>query len=374
MAFRMRTSWSLGFLVFALALSFAQSRAWAGPGQLFGPAELGSWTVQGNGKVEATPEMVVLKGSGLVALIPPKGASITIGGNVLGLNLSAGRDLLLTVYVRSNGGLFPERVSIRAGHGEGPVLYRLFIDADEYGDSAELAYVEIQAAHIDLGVHSVYSAPADGFELASALWEGFWRPSQINAATITTVATPLLKGVSFQLILFFIIALLIPVFLYAASRARMEQALQAAVLFAFIAAGSLFAARMDYNWLVAWSDEAGKLSGKSTADRVKAVNNGYLDELMDQTGFMRQSLPEGAKVSLSGVDGTSRLASLGRYYLLPVRASSEAGYIWTYRAEGLSLDTASGSLMKDGQVVASPVRLVKDFGKGSALFVREERQ
>lgn len=369
----MRMAKYLVLFSFMFLASFASSSAWAAPERLFGPEDLRAWAVQGNGAMEAGQERVILKGKGLVTLIPPEGMDIRTSGTVLGLRVSAGKDALLTVYVRSKAGIFPERVNIRGHHGNGPALYRFVIDEDAYGQAAELAAIEVRAAEVHLGVHSVTVKPASGIELASAVWESFWRPDYINAATITTVATPLFMGASFQIVLFFIVALLIPIFLYAASKARLTMALQTALLFAFIAAGLLFSARMDYNWLVAWGDEAGKLSGRGIVERVKAVNNGYLDDLLEQADYMRRNLPEGAEVRLAGAEESSRLASIGRYYLLPVRTSADARYIWIYRYGGLSLDKASMSLMKDGKVVASPVRLVKDFGGGSAVFVREGR-
>lgn len=359
-----------GFFLFALLFLFVSSTARAAEGRLFGPDDLKTWTVQGKSAVEAGHGGIVLKGRELAALIPSKGMALS--GSVLGLNISARTDALLTVYVRSNGKVYPERVNVRAGQGKGPALYRLLIGEDEYGPEAELAAIELRAARIDLIVHSVSLTPAMGSEYIAALWEEFWRPGYINAATITTVETPRFMGVSFQVYLLFIIALLVPVFLYAVSKGRPAGALQTAVLFAFIAAGILSAVRMDYNWLAAWGDEAGRLSGRDVAERVRAVNSGWLDDLLEQTDYMKKNLPEDATVTLAGIEESSRLASIGRYYLLPLRVSSDAGYVWTYRIEGLSFD--GSSLMRGGRVIASPVRLVKDFGEGSALFIREAAQ
>jgi|GEM_PF-6146212 hypothetical protein len=355
------------FFLSALLLLFVTSAAWAAEGRLFGPDDLKAWTVQGKSAVEAGPAGITLKGRELAALIPPKGTALS--GSVLGLDISSGTDALLTVYVRSNGKVFPERVNIRAGQGKGPALYRFLTGEDEYGPTAELAAIEIRAARIDFAVHSVALTPAIGTDYIAALWEEFWRPAYINAATITTIETPRFMGVSFQVYLLFIVALLVPVFLYAVSKTRPTGALQAAVLFAFIGAGTLSALRMDYNWLVAWGDEAGRLSGRDAFERVRAVNSGWLDELLEQTDYMKKNLPEDASVAIAGVEESSRLASIGRYYLLPLRVSSDARYVWTYRTEGLSFD--GSSLMKGGRVISSPVRLVKDFGEGSALFIRE---
>ena len=355
------------FFLSALLLLFVASAAWATEGRLFGPDDLKRWSAQGKSSVEAGPAGIILKGRELAALIPPKGTALS--GSVLGLNVSANADSLLTVYVRSNGKVFPERLNVRAGQGKGPALYRFLIGEDEYGPKAELAAIEIRAPRVDFAIHSVSVTPAAGSEYASALWEEFWRPAYINAATITTIETPRLMGVSFQVYLLFIVALLVPVFFYAASKTSSVGALQAAVLFAFIAAGIFSAVRMDYNWLVAWGDEAGRLSGRDASERVRAVNSGWLDELLEQTEYMKENLPQDASVTLAGVEESSRLASIGRYYLLALRVSSDASYVWTYRTEGLSFD--GGSLMKGGRVIASPVRLVKDFGEGSALFARE---
>lgn len=366
----MRLARVLCYCIF-LVIPIISSSAWGTSERLFVPDDLRTWAVQGNGTIEAGPDRVTLKGKDLAALIPPKG--VQVAGTVLGVNLSASTDSLITVYVRSNHGVFPERIHVRAGNGTQPVLYRFFIDEDEYGPDATLAAIEVRAANIDIAVHSVAVKPAQGVELAIALWEGFWRPDHINAATITTVATPDLKGVSFQVILLLIAALLIPVFLYVISRQHKDGALQKAFLFAFIAASLLFAFRMDYNWLVAWGDEAEKLSNKPTGERVRAVNNGYLNELLDQAEYMKRNLPEGAEVRLAGVEESSRLASLGRYYLLPIKSPADAGYIWTYRDRGFSLDASTKSLVKDGQVIAFPVRLLKDFGNGSAVYMKEAR-
>lgn len=367
----MSTAKSVSFFLSVLLGLFASFPAWASEGRVFGPDDLKTWTVQGNSSMEAGPDGVVLKGRELAAFIPPKGTAIS--GRVLGLSLSSGTDALLTVYVRSNGKVFPELVNVRARHGKGPALYRFLIDENEYGPAVELAAIEVRAARVDFVLHSVSLVPAHGVEYASVLWEEFWRPGHINAATITTVETPRLMGVSFQVYLFFIIALLVPVFLYAASKGQGAGALQAAVLFAFIAAWSLSTVRMDYNWLVAWGDEASKFSGGDAGERVRAVNGGWLDELIEQTDYMKLNLPEDAAVTMAGVEVSSRLASVGRYYLLPLRVSDDAGYVWAYRHSGFSLDKANMSLMKDGKAIASPVRLVKDFGGGSAIFIREGR-
>ncbi|CAG1065446.1 hypothetical protein BAC1_01027 [uncultured bacterium] len=359
-----------GFFLSVLLLLFVSSAAWAVEGRHFGPDGLKAWTVQGKSAVEAGPAGLTLKGRELAALIPPKGTALS--GSVLGLNISSATDALLTIYVRSNGKVFPERVNVRAGQGKGPALYRFLTGEDEYGPAAELAAIEIRAARVDFAVHSLSLAPATGTGYIAALWEEFWRPAYINAATITTIETPQFMGVSFQVYLLFIVALLVPFFLFAVSKTRPSGGLQAAVLFAFIAAGTLSAVRMDYNWLAAWGDESGRLSGREVAERVRSVNGGWLDELLEQAEYMKKNLPEDATVRLAEVEESSRLASIGRYYLLPLRVSSDAGYVWTYRTEGLSLD--GSSLMKGGRVIATPVRLVKDFGEGSALFIRKAAQ
>lgn len=254
----------------------------------------------------------------------------------------------------------------------GKRLYRVY-----FGDSVRKGHIQGFVAEFYGGERKAYRLEAFRFfkpdvpELLRVLWSGFWEPEIIKVSTVNSVTTPSFGPLSLMSILYIFMAVIV-----AASigwRVRSGKPLDMrTVTFALIAAflvGSVaLAIRMDYNWARFWAGERATLSGKSVPERIRAVQGGEIGSFLMFVDFVRESVPAGKTVAPAARGEGDRLATMARYYLLPVRTSAKPDYLWVYGEKGLYYDPASLSLKTDETVVASGVRLFKNYGGSSAVY------
>jgi len=84
--------------------------------------------------------------------------------------------------------------------------------------------------------------------------------------------------------------------------------------------------------------------------------------------FVKKSVPEGKTVAPANLQPGERLATVARYYLLPVVTSSRPDYIWVYNDAGVYFDPSDASLKKGGQVVAARVKPFTAYSANSAVY------
>jgi len=208
-------------------------------------------------------------------------------------------------------------------------------------------------------------------ELASVLWEEFWRPDYISGSTIAFVTTPEAGGVGFLTMLyvftgavFFVVLLVYRMRACAISRRRAAGAMVVIML----VAGVIFAVRMDYNWLDNWVDDAKVLSPATVDERIRIENDHSLDSFLDFINFMKDAVPPGRAVHPATIVTGSTLAAVARYYLLPIEESRGASLLWSY-GEVLRLDPLTGALYDGkGALIAPRARLFAEFTRTAAIY------
>jgi hypothetical protein len=359
-------------LIVLLAISSFFPEDAVAVGALYGAEDLSLWeTVNASAIVEG--QGLAIRGGSFAALSAPRGLGLPPDATIASIE-AANRGSGACVMSLFAGGVHVKDATLRRGGRDAAfMVYDIYLRGPQRGLSGPV--IAFQCADVDVMVRSVrfFRPPPFSMEMLGVLWGEFWGGDAITAFTINSVAGPEAGPFSFPAMIHALLAAsavvsyaIIRVFRGAAAR----EAASKAALAAFIVAGFAFAVRMDYGWLSVLRDETASLSGKETLDRVKAVNNGYLDRLLDFTEWVRRTVPPGAIVEPAALDGSSRFAALARYYLLPVRTSSGAGYLWVFGDEGVEFSPEDGSLMDGERVVASGVRPFATHGDGSALYER----
>lgn len=248
-----------------------------------------------------------------------------------------------------------------------------------------------------------FSAAVDGYsieeikfyrgstaETLGALWDSFSSPQIISISTVNFISTPRLGSIGLTLWLYLLTAALTAAFVFLYLRSGTGSAVPVgpglrcgaarAVTAGFVLAGILFTARMDYNWVSIFQHDRARLVGLENLERLKVINSEIDGEFFDFIGFLRQAVPEGEEVRPAARVSYNYIERMTRYYMLPVKTSEEARYLWSYgMALGYDPSWGAGSaggpregwgaLTKGAEVVAAPVRLKEGFrGTNSGVY------
>lgn len=209
-------------------------------------------------------------------------------------------------------------------------------------------------------------------ELLRVLWDGFWEPETVKVSTINSITTPAFGPAPLPVILYGLIVITVAAALalrrLSGGRPLDRAGLSRAVTAAFFIAAVLLAARMDYNWVKLLGEESRTLSGKSTPEKIRVVNGPETSSFLSFIDFVKKSVPEGKTVAPAHLQPGERLATLARYYFLPVVTSSRPDYVWVYDDAGVYFDPLDSSLKKGGRVVAAPVRPYAAYSANSAVY------
>lgn len=203
-------------------------------------------------------------------------------------------------------------------------------------------------------------------------WGDFWTPD-LRKTPIAFVRTPNVGRFSFITVLYIVVsscsALL---YIYFRSK-NVSKPFLKALTFSFVFGGLLFTLRMDYNWARVWSDDIRKLHGSSINERLGGFYGIYIEnapELLEFTNFIKSSIPPGEAVRPVVRRDGDYITLIMRYFLLPVKTSDKARYVWLFDEKNVHYYEERGSLLKEGQVILENVRLVGQSGPGY-LFIRE---
>jgi hypothetical protein len=133
------------------------------------------------------------------------------------------------------------------------------------------------------------------------------------------------------------------------------------MLLSCVAAGTLFAVRMDYAWYMQWRADRSSLGQISFDERVsRADGTGAYDFAQG----VKKAIPLGATVKIYG----GILEGKIRYYLLPIKVSENARYIAVFRDPAVFYDPIKKLLSRDHIIVARNIELVTAFGKDGFLY------
>ncbi|MBI5233985.1 MAG: hypothetical protein HY880_06495 [Deltaproteobacteria bacterium] len=202
-------------------------------------------------------------------------------------------------------------------------------------------------------------------------WQGFWDAEEINMGMVNFIDTPMFGPVSFAQMLYAVISLVVFTLIVIAllrKKVITRDVVAKAVLTGFVIAGLFYMVRMDYGWLKIWQAEIGRFSGTTIEQRVSLLYKGELDEFFGFIRFIKTALPEGSKVRPASRRADMMYSLLARYYLLPVKTSTTADYIWTYDDPEVSFDEQRKVLLNKGEVVAYPARVFASYGSKAAIY------
>lgn len=219
----------------------------------------------------------------------------------------------------------------------------------------------------------------------SLIWREFWRVDYLTPHTINYIDRLNVKNISFMTCLYFVMILLTICFFLFLKPFQPGNLLKSFLLAGTIA-GVLFAARMDYTWLMWWEKDISVLSHLSTADKFALIEAdnvyGFADEV-------KKLVPPGERVRLftdeeddqnRGYKETEffvvKTYYVGKikYHLLPLKLSEKGSYIAVFRSTRVIFNPSDDSLRRNGTLIAMGVKLVKEFGNNTSLYRVEEKR
>lgn len=313
---------------------------------------------------------LVLKSSGSPRLISPGNLRITQSESVLSLRVKSSNDADATLIFQTGGGaIILKKFRLYPGdYSEYLVYVGDVIPKDDYVVALGLDF----ARNASVSVDYIRAIDPSFLQSFAAVWEGFWEPDRITVRTVNFVTTPALGRSSFLVPLYVLTGLLSILFFiyYLRKKNTPRQSVAKGVTLAFFAAAFLFAMRMDYNWLYIWSDDIRALSGKTETQKLEALyaDRQEMDGFFGFIALIKSSVPEGAKIRPAVRPPHDPLAIVAKYYLLPLKTSAKAGYLWVYEGDNASFDPAQGVLRRGDDIELRRLRLLKAFNAGAAVY------
>ncbi|MBI5345076.1 MAG: hypothetical protein HZB83_07050, partial [Deltaproteobacteria bacterium] len=223
----------------------------------------------------------------------------------------------------------------------------------------------------DVSIRAIRLEEPTLWQTVGAVNRRFWEPEEASIGTVNFIDSPDINGVSFLAVLYGVTAVVFSaaiLFLYLKRGRVTGQALIKYMAFAFLASGLLFSVRMDYNWLHAARSDLNNLTGNTMRGRISTVYKGGLDDFLNFMDLIKKTIPENGVVKAAAKGRYGLYSTLGSYYLLPLRTSGKADYLWTYMDSGLRFSQERRALLKGDEVAAWPIRLVMEYGPDAAIY------
>ena len=197
-------------------------------------------------------------------------------------------------------------------------------------------------------------------QLLKIFWSDFWDVRFAGATTVNFVSTPLIAEYSFLAPLY-VLLLLVVLYTLALRRPVRAASTMKALILACVAAGTLFALRMDYTWYMQWRADRSSLGGGGVDERISRVEG---TGAFDFARGVKKIIPAGDTVRIyAGV-----LGGKVKYYLLPIKVSASAPYIAVYKDPAVSFDPALKVLSRENIIVANNAELLMTLGKDGFLY------
>src|SRR5512143_184875 len=204
-------------------------------------------------------------------------------------------------------------------------------------------------------------------QLAGLYWGEFWSVPLASSTTVNFVETPRIGNYSFLASLY-VLLVIFALGMIVLRRPVTRHSVVTSLLLSCVAAGALFAARMDYTWYMQWRADRSSLGQRSCNERISRVDG---TGAYDFAQGLKKVIPPGATVRvyaglLEGKAGI--LEGKVRYYLLPVKVSETAPYIAVFKDPAVSYDPVNKLLQRDHEIVARNIELIMALGKDGFLY------
>jgi hypothetical protein len=197
-------------------------------------------------------------------------------------------------------------------------------------------------------------------DLVGIYWREFWNASYAKATSVNFIDSPFVGNISL-LTLLYVFLILFVVCMIVVLRPVNASTIMKSVVVSFIAAGMLFALRMDYTWYMMWRLDSASLSHKSLDERVSLVDGTGAYAFAEE---VKKIIPPGENVRIYGGDVAVKL----KYYLLPLKVSDNGKYIAVCKGSALTYDPAGKVLRGVDAVIANNVSLIKVFKEDFSLY------
>ncbi len=370
---KFRLSLLLFSLFFFAGTAVAGERLW----EFEGNEALSGWRFE-----RATPELkdgsIVIEDGSFPVIFSPGQLNIESGQSVFSFRMKTNKPGFATLSLYSAHTNFTYLLNFRVRATDEYREYRVYL-----GDlipSGEIIYdfaLKLPGNKLHTSIDSIGFHSPGKMELAGIFWDGFWWPEPIEVGTSNRVNAPVFGSLSMLTLLYCLIPLCAVAFIIA-GRLRSTRFTRAmlfkALLIGFAVPAVLFTFRMDFNWLEVWRVDRAMLAHKSETERIRMINHGNYDSYFDFIDEVKKLVPAGELVRPAGRRVNAyddHVARSVAYYLLPVRSSPEANYLWLYFDEvdsSITYDAALAALKKGDKVLVRGVRPIRLFGAEAALY------
>ncbi len=223
--------------------------------------------------------------------------------------------------------------------------------------------IRFNVSNANISIASIKLYETTAVENLVSFWHLLWTPFERYMSTINRIESPYTKPLlPFTAIIGIITLLIFSASILAVLIRRKglitRRTLLNSLAVSFLTGGLLFSVRMDYNWLHLFKDDISSLAGRPVEERISSIYKEGFDDFFAFLQKIRETLPEGEAIRPAEKGFMNFYAQLGRYYLLPIKSSEGARYLWTYNDKGLKYDRSSMTLTKNGDTIASPVILI----------------
>jgi hypothetical protein len=230
----------------------------------------------------------------------------------------------------------------------------------------------------------------------SSLWERFWYVSPIRRATINQIENPLMGGIPFLTLIYLIMAVIFVIHLSVCYRGKQSNRIPGvqdfllpqevtwqtwlvikSLILATVAAGSLFAFRMDYGWYKMWRVDKRVGSSQSVDNNTLRFPRSLAEDIAfklrsiyDLSEEFKRRLPAIKTASVVVSDRYSKAAL--QYYLLPITISNTSNYIIVFD-RNVSYEPRHHALLRDGVILKNNVMYVFSYRHSYLVFRELER-
>jgi hypothetical protein len=237
------------------------------------------------------------------------------------------------------------RINIQKGNGTGSPI-----------DAVALTFGGVDRVSLDYV--KIYKPSPEQF--IEVYWGEFWNVPFASSTTVNFIETPLIADYPFLAPLY-VLLLIIAFCMVALRRPLTRRSVVKALLLSCVAAGALFAVRMDYAWYMQWRADRSSLGQRSLHERISRADG---TGAYDFAEGLKKVVPPGSTIKIyAGI-----LEGKVRYYLLPVKVSETAPYIAVFKDPAVSYDPIKKLLSRDHEIVARNIEMVTSFGKDGFLY------
>lgn len=355
-------------LVVIAAPASAEEPSW----EFNSPGELAGWNTFGVDSFGVEGGALRIKWSGLPKIAAPAPLSIEPYGKVLHFSIKSDREriMVLRLLGEKSGEIAQYKIGIRGDSSFNE--HRIYLGNSFTTDERIAAFameflvfggeVEIDFLRIEEPTGSAWSA---------TLWRDFWKADTLNLALVNSTANPRFGPYTFNSLLYiftFVVFILLLAYLAIRRGSLDRRSVVRALAVAFLVGSGLYAIRMDHIWVKMRAQDKRLLAPLEVRDRAAMLTLQNLYGFMDFVDFVKKNVPPTEMVRPATLDLGGYSITCMQYYLLPIKQSPRARYIWSFMDKGLRYDPASMSLVKEGRVIARGVEPVVSYKDSGALY------